>query len=303
MRDAVRAAKEIRKLPPQNVTVGLWLRGWREFFPVERTPESEKHDAYMLKPFTERYGRRLLSAVTPLMAQEWANGHPGQVRYLREAWERAFMLQYVAFNVWGAVRLPPRTKPPRPVPTIAQLDAALANARALGGWYDEFAELVTIAAYTGARSGGLSALERPAVDLIDRILTVTEKGAKTREIALVGPSLAAAESAVERWESERTQWFGPALLFRSKRRRKLNRDSIGEAWHDIRGDFAGPFHSLKHFAGTWLAREGVDERDIAIQLGHFDSEGRPYTHLIRRTYNHPDAREALDRIHAQIGAT
>lgn len=297
---AKQAAKQIRKLPPTDVTVGLWLVGFREFFPTERNGDSAVHDAYMLKPFIERHGRKLLSAITALMAQEWANKNPGQVRYLREAWEKAVVVDFVKFNVWSAVRIPKRSAPQRPVPSQLQLDEALALAFELGGWYaGEFADLVLMAAYTGARSGGLAQLERQAVDLAAKRVTVTEKGRKTRVIALLGPAQEAAERACLRY-LEREGWAGPALLFRSKRGRPLNRDTIGSAWGEIRGDFPGPFHSLKHFAGTWLAREGVDERDIAIQLGHTDSEGRPYTRLVRRVYNHPDRDEALARIEQKV---
>ena len=298
---ARQAARKIRKLPPTDITVGLWLVGFREFFPTERNAESAVHDAYMLKPFIERHGRKLLSAVTALMAQEWANKNPGQVRYLREAWEKAIVVDFVQFNVWSAVRLPKRSIPQRPVPSQDQLDAALARARTLGGWYaEEFADLVRVAAYTGVRSGGLAALERQAVDLEAKRVTVTEKGRKTRLVALLGPAHDAAYRACLRWEVERVDWLGRPLLFRSKRGKPLNREIIGSAWGEIRGDFPGPFHSLKHFAGTWLAREGVDERDIAIQLGHTDSEGRPYTQLVRRVYNHPDHDEALARIEAKV---
>lgn len=301
MTDAQKAARAIRKLPPTDITVALWLVGFREFFPTERTKESATHDAYMLKPFIERHGRKLLSAITALMAQEWANKNPGQVRYLREAWEKAVVVDFVKFNVWSAVRLPKRSAPQRPVPSQLQLDEALARAQELGGWYaGEFADLVRMAAYTGARSGGLAALERQAVDLGAKRVTVTEKGRKTRVIALLGPAWDAAGRACIRYFQERRHWSGPPLLFRSKRGKPLNRGTIGSAWGEIRGDFPGPFHSLKHFAGTWLAREGVDERDIAIQLGHTDSEGRPYTQLVRRVYNHPDRDEALARIEQKV---
>jgi integrase len=81
----------------------------------------------------------------------------------------------------------------------------------------------------------------------------------------------------------------------------LTDETIGIAWRKIRGEFDGPFHSLKHFAATWLAEQGVDREDIAIQLGHTDSEGRPYTSLLKTVYVHPDPCEALARIEAMVG--
>ncbi len=295
------AAARVRKLRAGDVTVELWLTGFRVFFPSERREDTAEHDAYMLAPFIRAHGRRLLGAVTALMAQDWANKHPSQVRYLREAWEKAVAMRLVEFNVWSAVRLPRRRREQRPVPTLEQLDEVLARAKGIGGWYaGEFYDLVTVAAYTGARSGGLAQLDVERVDVVSRRMTVTEKGQKTRTIAVLAPARAAMARSVDR-ACARRDWPGPILVFRSPRGRPLNRKSIGEAWGAVRGDFSGPFHSLKHFAATWLAAQGVAEEDIAVQLGHTDSEGRPNTRLLRRVYNHPDSDEALVRIEQQLG--
>ena len=51
----------------------------------------------------------------------------------------------------------------------------------------------------------------------------------------------------------------------------------------------------------WLAAQGVEERDIAVQLGHTDAMGRPYTRLVQRVYVHPSHDAALERIEEAIG--
>lgn len=291
--DPGRAAREVRKLPAENVTVGLWLASWRVFFPSERNAETAEHDDYMLNPFIARHGRKLLSAITPLMAQQWAVKHPGQVRYLRLAWDKAFLMQMVPFNVWKCVELPRRTEPTRGVPTLEQLDGALARCLERGGWYVEFADLVEAAAFTGARLGGMVTLKRSQVDLEARRVILHEKGGKSRTVVLTPRS----EDALCRGLTRSRRRLN-GLVFSSQQGQPLVRYNVGKAWRAIRGDFDGPFHSLKHFAGTWLASLGVDERDIAVQLGHFDSQGRPYTALVRRVYVHPDHEQALARIEA-----
>jgi integrase len=299
--DRKRAADRVSRLPPGDVTVGLWLVAWPVFFPVERTEETERHDESMLGPFIAMHGPKLLSAVTPLMAQQWAVRYPAQVKYLRRVWEKAVAMNLVPYNVWKVVELPPRSKAPRSVPSIEQLDRMLARARERGEagrtwetrWWVEFADLVEVTAFTGARQGGIISLRRSAVDLRARRVILKEKGQKTRRVVLAGRSLDAMRSALGRHRMRK-------LVFESRLRRPLTRATVGLAWREIRGDFDGPFHSLKHFAGTWLAAQGVDERDIAIQLGHTDSEGRPYVHLVRRVYVHPDHDEALDRIERTI---
>lgn len=288
------AANRVRKLPPENVTVGLWLASWRVFFPSERKAETAVHDDYMMGPFVERHGRKLLSAITPLMAQQWAVKHPSQVRYLRRAWEKAVLMQIVPFNVWKVVELPRRSEPTRGVPTLEQLDRAVWRCRERGGWFEEFADMLEVVAFTGARTGGIVSLERSAVDLRARRVILHEKGNKSRRVVLAGRSLDAMARSVARAEPRVLS----KLVFLTQQGRPITRYTTGHYWRQVRGDFDGPFHSLKHFAGTWLASQGVDERDIAIQLGHYDSQGRPYTGLVRRVYVHPDHEQALARIEA-----
>ncbi len=280
-------------------TVREWLEGFARLFPNERSPATAKHDAYMLAPFVARHGSTKLAGVTPLMAQQWALKNPGQVRYLRYAWERALAMQLVTVNPWRLVELPRRKAPPRAAPTPKELDVSLSDARARGGWWLEFADLVEFAAFTGARLGGVSTLQRRDVNLENRRAVLTEKGDKTRAVVLAGRAFEAVRRQLERSPYR----IEGSLVWTTAHRRPHTRESIGRAWREIRGGFPGGFHALKHFAGTWLAAQGVDERDIAIQLGHYDAAGRPYVRLVRRVYVHPDHSEALERLERQLAGT
>lgn len=293
------AAREIRKLPPQDVRVGLWLTGYRVFFPSERKRETAEHDLLMLQPFIRAHGRKLLSAVTPLMAQEWALKHPTQLRYLLSAYDKAVIMQIVPVNVWRCVQLPRKAKEGRPVPSVEQLDAIIERARAKRNWMVEFADIIEFAAFTGARLGGVATLETDAVDLAARRVRLREKGGKEREVVVLPRALAPLERAMVRASERPHSRF---QVFATARSHKLDRRYVGDAWKRVRGDFAGPFHSLKHFAATWLLAQGVDERDIAIQLGHTDRQGRPYTQLVRRVYAHPDHSQALERIDRMVAS-
>lgn len=290
------AARRVRTLKAEEVTVELWLRSWRQFFPGELAPSTVEHDDYMLLPFQRALADRLLRDVTRLDAQAWAVEHRSQVRYLRRVWEKARMLALVDDNVWAAVELPPAARRGSTVPSLEQLDRILGRARRRGGWWLQFENMIEVAAFTGARLGGLASLRRSAVDLDARRVVVTEKGAKTRTIVLA-PRAAAALAR----QLERARPVGPdPLVFVSPQGRPLHRNRVGEAWRMVRGNFDGSFHSLKHFAGTWLASLGVEERDIAIQLGHVDAQGRPYVRLLHRVYVHPDHEDARARIDAAV---
>lgn len=285
------AARKVRKMDPRDVTVALWLDAWRVLFPGTRSDETAQHMDYICRAFKARYGRRLVSAVTPLIAQDWANKDPRSVKDLRTAFNKAMIAGVVSYNVWKVVELPRRTKPLRPVPTPEQLEAALARCRERGGWHaGTWHDAILFTAYTGARLGGVVNLKREHVDLQARRAILREKGDKVRRVALLGRSVEALERALARPE------VAHAYVFPNCQRHRIGRSVASRAWRAVRGDFAGPFHSLRHYAATWLAANEVDERDIAVQLGHVDALGRPYTHLVRSLYVHPDNDAALDRL-------
>ena len=61
-----------------------------------------------------------------------------------------------------------------------------------------------------------------------------------------------------------------------------------------------PERRLVARAGAAAGQPALAPELVAFQLGHTDGEGRPYTHLLRRVYVHPDHEAALERIECAI---
>jgi integrase len=305
----------LRKTPPTQVTVNLWLSAYRGLFPDERSDVTKREQAYMVRPFRDAHAKLLMSEVTPIQAQAWALDHPSHVRLLYRAWEYAVQMRVAPINVWKLVTMPKRTKPRRRPPTPQELEEIVG--RISEPW---FRRMVILAAYTGARQGGLRVLRRVDVLGPDR-LSVFEKGKKRREIIV--PAIAQEALAEQMAERSEHAWQGPLLRVDSgpspllfvtvgrsapkdggSRWVAVGKDTVRDRFRNARGDFPDSFHSLRHFAGTWMRDQGVAEADIAVQLGHVDREGRPYERLVRTVYTHPSPEahsEALARIEAVLG--
>lgn len=247
----------------------------------------------MLRPFRRKHGTERMWELTAIDAQAWALRHPAQVKLLEQAWKKAVVMGVAPFNVWSIVETPPRTKPRVRPPTEDELEAIIGRASSPPGLppvpmraHCPLSDLITVAAYSGARQSGLLSLRRN--DIRAERITVTEKGEKTRDVLLLGR----APAAIERQLMRRPVTGGTSnpLLW------DVGQKVLQRQWRDVRGDFPHGFHSLRHFHATWLAEQGVDPLDIAVQLGHTDSEGRPYERHVRRVYDHPDPDRALARI-------
>jgi integrase len=275
-------------------TVEDWLLAYSHLFPDERADSTREQSAAMCRPLRVKHGGMMLAEFTPLQAQEWALEHPAQVKYLRRPWAKAVLMGLAPVNVWKLVEVP-RAKPSeRRPPTLAELNRIVSSANRRGGWWCEFANLILVAAYTGARRGGVARLCWREVDIEGKRITLTEKGERARTVYL--PTRA--EMALRRqkaWPPRDALPEPDRRVFRERTGRPMRPAQITEAWAAARGDFPGPFHSLRHFAATWMAGRGVSEEDIAVQLGHTDRNGNPHTRSTRG-YTHRDSEAALDRI-------
>lgn len=294
-------AREMKKgRAPESISVDQWLGGYRKLFPDNRAPKTAYDQACMLKPFRRRYGSRRMCEITAIEAQDWALKHPSHVRLLERAWKKAVVMRVAPFNVWRVVEMPARKKPKVRPPTEEELLSILQKLGApIGTFHDlaglrvtdmgPFTDLVIVASYTGARQAGLVGLRRSKVDLKARRMTVTEKGGKTRTVVLCGPAWDAMARQISRRCAVVESTNSPLVW-------TFSRQQIQDRWRKVRGDFPHGFHALRHYCATWLASQGVDPLDIAVQLGHVDSAGRPYTRMIERVYDHPDPEAALSRI-------
>lgn len=284
-----------------TISVDTWLAGYHGLFPDGRSTETKYNQAKMLAPFRRAYGDYRMCEITPITAQAWALKHPSQVKLLHRAWEFATQMRVVELNVWKLVTMPRRTKPRRVPPTDEQLAAILARA---GCPDTPFGRMIATASYSGARQAGLIGLRRVDATAHAGRLRVTEKGGKQRWIVL--PQLAQEALAIQFHERQRHHWNSGGETLKSPHvfvgadHRALKVDTVQAKWRAVRGDFPHGFHSLRHYAATWMRERGCSELDVAVQLGHTDSDGRPYPELVRRVYDHPDPEAALQRIAAAV---
>lgn len=299
-------ARSMKRMSPDEISVETWLGGYHYLFPDRRNDETTYNDYLMLRPFRRKYGGRRMSSITAIEAQAWTLQHPSHVRRLSAAWKMAVQMQVAPLNVWLFVVKPVRTKEKVRPPTDVELQAVLnacaeVNARSRGDWWAQFACMVEVAAFSGARQGGLIDLRRSHVDLRRRRMVVTEKYDKTRAMVLTGRAHAAMENQFllrERlgWCPQQARKLSMPVWTNRTYTAPITGQMVQVAWRKVRGDFPHGFHALKHYCATWMRAQGLDKLDVAIQLGHTDSEGRPYHELIERVYDHPDHDEALARV-------
>lgn len=324
-----RRARVLARTRPSEVTVEVWLTAYQWLLPSQASERTLEHRAQMVRQFRLEHGALRMVDVTALHAQAWALEHRSQVRFLRDAWKRAVLLlstpERPLMNIWRVVELPARTKERRRAPTSSELNSILgACARWRDPWAPHFTDLVTVAAYTGAREGGLIGLRRGDVDLERGLVRLVEKGDRERQAVVPVAARGAFERALA-WRApvcdcliggargayclqcgrvrplvvreERAAVDGRVFVFRGRRGAPLSGWVVQTAWKRVRGEFPHGFHSLRHYAATWLASQGVDPLDIAVQLGHTTLEGKPYVRLVERTYDHHfDTAAALERI-------
>ena len=223
-------------------------------------------------------------------------------------------MMVVEVDVWAGVVKPRRRRDKPRAPKAEELTSILQNCvqktmttgTVVGiGWWHSFFDLVVVAAYTGARRAGLIDMRAADVDLEGRRLALREKGGKERTVVLAGAALHAMDRQMTRrdvagWSQIPSARGESPHVWLTQTGRAFSPKTISEYWDRVRGDFPFGIHSLRHFAATWLAERGVDELDIAVQLGHVDQQGRPYRELVDRIYNHPDPEAALRRVQAAI---
>jgi integrase/recombinase XerC len=153
---------------------------------------------------------------------------------------------------------------------------------------------------SGLRLAELVSLDVPDVDMVDDLVRVTGKGAKTR-ILPVGRQ---AQAAIKLWLPIRAQSAAPGerALFTGRNGRRLGARSVQQRlaqWARRQG-LAMPVHPhmLRHSFASHLLESSGDLRAVQELLGHADiSTTQIYTHLdfqhLAKVYDqaHPRARK------------
>jgi integrase len=171
----------------------------------------------------------------------------------------------------------------------------------------EAAGLVAFAGYTGCRPGEAFVLRRDNLDLkndeaelianYDRSAGTETPGTKnrlTRKIVVpTHPELrdALANLPVHLHQpyvftNQGMPWKPPTWYNRWNQIRKLS------------GNPKMRFYDLRHFCATQLLEAGVEDADVAVQLGHEDGG-----ELVRTVYGHPSRDAARDRIRHMLKAS
>ena len=153
--------------------------------------------------------------------------------------------------------------------------------------------LVLTAAYSGTRLTETCNLNVDDISA-DGVVTVRRgKGRTSRQVdycVIFEPAL----SAIRDLTSPKT------IQFPNAHGRRYDKDTVNKHWTRVRSLMGYPttfwFHDLRKFHATWLLNRGLSDIDVAIQLRHVDSLGRPDPDLVRRVYGFADIPLALERI-------
>lgn len=328
---AAAEAAHKRARPTSDVTVAEWQRvwlgkrGWKE--------STRQHNAERTKAFVDEHGKKRIAAINRTVARDFLAEHPSCHGALSAMFGAAMyedgdhgdpLLQHNPFS-----RLMKRTTRRRDLQS-EWMDGSVVDAleacarRVLGPVPGEVAaSMVRFAAETGIRPGELFLVGASDLDPDAGVLAVRwaadsktrtverPKNGRPREVVLSRRAAEAAQRA-QRLIAGPQRIIPPrllataspaevaptALIFCAPGGKQFWNSGWGYYWHQIRAAAGRPgmdFYELRHFAATRLIEAGLDDRDVATQLGHTDGG-----ELVRKVYGHPSERLALKRIRAVL---
>jgi integrase len=296
-------AEHKRQRPQSDITVTEWRKHW--LTRREWKESTRLHNEERTKAFVDEYGKKRLGAINRTLAREFLHDHPSCLGALSAMFGAAMyeddeqgnaLLESNPFS-----RLVKRMASRRDLKAdwlTAQDVAAIEETafRTIGGWAGA---MVRFVAETGVRPGELFVLEHGDLNPTAGVATIRRaansrtrtvglpKNGRAREIVL---SAAAADAAA----SSPYVNGAESRIFSTPSGRQFWNNSLVYYWHQIRAAAGRPdmdFYELRHYCATRLLEHGLDDRDVAIQLGHTDGG-----ELVRRVYGHPSERRALDRV-------
>lgn len=282
------------------------------------SPETVTRRRNGIRPIVEDFGDRPIDGgVTDPEARSWAPRHPGNVRYAKGLFAAAVEDGLTSRDPFRRCKQV-RSNRAVVVPSVAELRRAVDAAGELEVYGREFRAAILLACGTGLRVAELCKLEaRDVVEVPDLRVQVRDgKGGVHRQALVLEPFggdlVAEALRGMLRRRSpyvaEATMprvgriWLRPPARGASpKDSPYLDRYEVKRLWAgDGRGraglrDAVGlgscRWHDLRHFHATWLLDRGCTAEDVAVQLF-----GHPDPTLVIRTYGHPNAELARERM-------
>lgn len=297
-RDALQRAR-----PTRDETVAHFVERWKEQYARPRA-STNRHNAYMVKPFVASFGGVRMGDITRRQAREWALKHRSSVPVVRALFNDALDEEVVTSNPFANLRLDQgRGRRDLTALTREELDqladAALAT---LDDYGPTFRACILFAAYVGLRPAELFMLRWTDIDLGRHEVRIRQslgstgdvtlpKNGQVRTVTLPPPARDALMEMPRRADSP--------YVFTTRTGKRFSKTSHNYYWYAVRSACGRPgmdFYELRHFCATELLRLGVSHADVAVQLGH--TEGGA---LVMSTYGHPSEDEARGRLRAAFG--
>ncbi|MEO2036167.1 MAG: tyrosine-type recombinase/integrase [Planctomycetaceae bacterium] len=237
------------------------------------------------------------------------------LRVFRVALNRAIKLQIIDSNPCNAVDMPKvRRREIRP------LEVHECGCLFTGCKEHRLGDSIILSAMTGLRKGEILALEWPAVNLSEGVLSVrgtleevrgrfrvkeTKSEAGRRMVTLGGIAIEALQRRLEKARSECMDPSEVPLVFPTTTG-TLHRSSNFDrrVWHPIREaagiDEGFKFHDLRHTQASLMLAAKVPMKVVQERLGHSDYSltANTYTHLMQGAQ--ADAAEAVDRLFENV---
>jgi integrase len=227
-----------------------------------------------LRAFRGLYGDRLVTSVTPMLAEDWALTVPrASLPRIRAVFHYGTRLEVIGRNPFEAIHgTRSRGRADDAPPTLKELGSLLDACDVLGGYAQQMRDLIDFAAYTLMRPGELYELRHPDVDLLtNRIhchrrvfrgqIDVPKTGKKT--IALVPPARAILLRQPTRIRED-------GLVFVTKTGRRLATSTMSGYWAQVKASAGLDFDfylATKHYGVHRLYKLGLSRRAIAAQAG------------------------------------
>lgn len=265
----------------------------------------------MLKPFLRDFGSRRMSSIGRREALDWAQGHERAARVASAMLNDAVNDDLLTVNPFRN-RQQPQSRGRRDIHPLTEkeIDQLCKIAHEVWKGYGPVcAAWIMFLAWVGCRPGECFTRTWDDLDFERGLVRVTRvKGRKQTEW-IVFPK--AAQEAVLNMRTPRS-----GLVFRSLYGKPFSKGTYGYNWKPVRVVFeAGlspqrkdelllmadgeyrdiDLYELRHFAGSIMADRGLNEFDIAAQLGNSPE-------VCRRTYVHGYRDRQMDRVGKVLNA-